>query len=252
MLETVRALVESDCMLTHSVIFVAFDKEEVGSQGSHEFVRSYLVPRFFKGQGSPRLQGAIILDTILNFNDTENSQTVVDDWQDKVAEDVTTDIELNGNRGDFIAAISRHGVDDQLVNMLHKHWNKLHADKEYMREVVSNPEKYRMKKLETVLPPSLPPLDYLANFTHFIRSDHVRFWYSNEFNFQGSFQSVLLTDTGPYRGMMRRCYHRECDTTRGQALDEGIDLNFLAHTTQTVIHTVMEMSQAKCELSIRW
>ena len=56
-LETARALTESGCKLKYSVIFVAFDKEEVGSQGSHEFVRSFLVPRFFKGRGSPKFQG---------------------------------------------------------------------------------------------------------------------------------------------------------------------------------------------------
>ena len=32
----------------YTVIFVAFDKEEYGSQGSHEFLRGYLVPKLFK------------------------------------------------------------------------------------------------------------------------------------------------------------------------------------------------------------
>ena len=56
-LETARALVESGCRLQYSVIFVTFDQEEVGSQGSHEFVRSYLVPRFFLTDQPPEFQG---------------------------------------------------------------------------------------------------------------------------------------------------------------------------------------------------
>ena len=41
-----------------------------------------------------------------------------------------------------------------------------------------------------------------------------RFWYSNETGYQLSLRSVLFTDTGPYRGVMARCYHRDCDSVR--------------------------------------
>ena len=89
MLEVARALVQSNCRPQFTVIFVAFDKEEVegsapwvalgnlvqvGSQGSHEFVRGYLVPRYFRGPRWPEFQGAIILDTLLNYNATAGSQ----------------------------------------------------------------------------------------------------------------------------------------------------------------------------------
>ena len=59
-LESARALAEAGCSLRYSVIFVAFDKEEVGSQGSHEFVRSFLVPRFFSGNQQPEFQGTVL------------------------------------------------------------------------------------------------------------------------------------------------------------------------------------------------
>jgi hypothetical protein len=39
------------------VLFVAFDKEEYGSQGSHEFLRGYLVPTLFKVYGQPERKG---------------------------------------------------------------------------------------------------------------------------------------------------------------------------------------------------
>ena len=159
-------------------------------------MRSYFVPRFFTGAGSPQLQGAIILDTILNYNNTHLSQTVPADWSDKVVGNVKEEIEENKNRGDFIALIARHGVDDELVNNLEKHWNDLLDDQLYIDQVNRKPGMYKLKKIQTTLPGSLPPLKHLAQYYHFTRSDHVRFWYSNEFNFQGSFNSVLITDTG--------------------------------------------------------
>ena len=48
----------------------------MGSQGSHEFVRSYLVPEFFSGEELPQFQGAFVLDTIMNYNDTAGAQLV--------------------------------------------------------------------------------------------------------------------------------------------------------------------------------
>ena len=53
-----------------------------------------------------------------------------------------------------------------------------------------------MRRLETLLPASMPPLDTLAQFTDFLRSDHARFWYSNEPPSRRSFSSLLVTDTG--------------------------------------------------------
>ena len=60
--------------------------------------------------------------------------------------------------------------------------------------------RYRVRRLETLLPASMPPLDTLAQFTDFLRSDHARFWYSNEFHARRSFSSLLVTDTGEAPG----------------------------------------------------
>ena len=87
MIEVARALVKSKCKLKYSIIFVAFDKEEVaimmivmvvvfcdempavfvmvqvGSQGSHEFIRGFLVPTIFKGSGWPEFQVGLCLSS---------------------------------------------------------------------------------------------------------------------------------------------------------------------------------------------
>ena len=143
-LETARALAEAGCSLRYSVIFVAFDKEEVGSQGSHEFVRSFLLPRFFSDKQQPEFQGtvlapsdpsssptpgAFILDTILNYNATAGSQVVPGAWAEQLAGGVSEEIRRGGSRGDFIAVVSRAAADSRLADTFERHWRRLVGSK---------------------------------------------------------------------------------------------------------------------------
>ena len=73
LLETARVLASARCFSpTYSIIFVAFDAEEAGCAGSKEFIASYIKPlKIMKGI---EIQGAIILDTIFNYDSEEASQ----------------------------------------------------------------------------------------------------------------------------------------------------------------------------------
>ena len=73
-------MTESSCRPRHSIIFVAFDLEEVGCLGSIFFVRDFLIPQVLLAHGGAQLQGAFILDTIMNYNDTQFSQTLSPEW----------------------------------------------------------------------------------------------------------------------------------------------------------------------------
>ena len=141
MIEVARALAASGCELMYSVLFVAFDKEEVGSQGSHEFVRSYLVPEFFKGSEWPEFQGAFILDTIMNFNETVDSQSFPDSWREKIFGNAYEKVSEDGFRGNFISLVSREGPEKELADLIEKHWNKLSADEDFITMVNSRPDK---------------------------------------------------------------------------------------------------------------
>ena len=72
---------------------MAFDLEEAGSQGSLVFVQDWLLPQLLRQTGAS-FQGAIILDSILHFNDTINSQKMATDW-DKLVPDAVDDIKKN-------------------------------------------------------------------------------------------------------------------------------------------------------------
>ena len=55
-----------------SIMFVVFDAEESGCRGSQEFIASHLKPHL-KATGG-KIQGAFILDTILNYDSRPGSQ----------------------------------------------------------------------------------------------------------------------------------------------------------------------------------
>ena len=59
-----------------SIILVLFDLEEYGTQGSMAFVQDFLVPSIVKKMGFPGVMGAYILDSVMAFNDTADSQVV--------------------------------------------------------------------------------------------------------------------------------------------------------------------------------
>ena len=63
MLEVARALNHAKCKAKYSIIMVAFDLEESGSQGSLVFVQDFLIPRILKKVDATEasFQGAIIL-----------------------------------------------------------------------------------------------------------------------------------------------------------------------------------------------
>lgn len=246
MIEVARALAKSKCELKYSIIFVAFDKEEVGSQGSHEFIRGFLVPTIFKGSGWPEFQGAVIMDTIMNYNTSSGSQLMPEAWLERTgAED---EIEA---RGDFISLLSRNGPEKVLAGALESHWNALKDDEVYKREINADPTIFRMRRFEIKLGAELPSVEELADHIQFLRSDHARFWYNNETDYQMSLRGVLFTDTGPYRGAMRQCYHRECDSKRRKFKGSFASYDFLGQTVQTVIDTMSELSGASCPGSAR-
>ena len=80
-------------MPQYSIILVAFDLEEAASQGSLVFVQDWLVPRLLRQTGAS-FQGAIILDSILHFNDTINSQKIPTGWE-KLVPDAVDNIKRN-------------------------------------------------------------------------------------------------------------------------------------------------------------
>lgn len=49
--------------------------------GSMYFVRDFLIPRVLNVHEGARVKGAYILDTIMNYNETQFSQILSPEWQ---------------------------------------------------------------------------------------------------------------------------------------------------------------------------
>ena len=192
------------------------------------------------------------MDTILNFDDTENSQRFPRSWSDHIAGDALKQTVEDRARGNFISLISREQPESGLVRLLQRQWDDLQRDKQFRENTNIDPTKFKLRVMPTTLTDKMPDYENLTNYINFLRSDHSRFWFVNEMDYQMSLKSVLLTDTGPERGVMGDCYHRECDTGRlGETLNNEDNFDFLSVTVQTLIDSVVEMSGAECPLSDR-
>ena len=84
MLEAARALSETGCRPEFSLLFVAFDLEEQGGAGSLAFIHHVLYTEVLAPAGWPAVQGAFILDTVMNYNATPGAQSVPDNWRQQV------------------------------------------------------------------------------------------------------------------------------------------------------------------------
>ena len=63
--------------------------------------------------------------------------------------------------------------------------------------------RFKLRRLEIGLGENLPSTTELTDHINFLRSDHARFWYSNETSYQMSLRSLLFTDTGIVTGIIQ-------------------------------------------------
>ena len=91
-----RALNHGKCRPKFTIVMVAFDLEESASQGSLVFVQDFLLPQLLRTTGA-EVRGAIILDSILHYNDTINSQNYGQEWGRLIPDAVKT-IEKNKSK----------------------------------------------------------------------------------------------------------------------------------------------------------
>lgn len=185
LLEIVSTLMRSTCHQNdHSIIFVLFDLEENGCYGSLEFIRKFLKPHFLdKGL---ELQGAFIMDTILNFNPEEDSQSLPAKWE-FISPETNQNIRKNEKRGDFIALVNRGSARERILVDTFRKYHRLLRQDEFRTET------FELNRLPTN---RMATLEELYNHTFFWRSDNSRFWYYSDDNGFNSMPAVLITDTG--------------------------------------------------------
>ena len=119
------------CEQNGTIVFVAFDQAQTCTchnftccyQGSQAFIKQFTDEL---GLNKGQIEGAVILDSIMNFDRTPNIQnlTVLDQITDLSIRNVIKQIQRDGNRGDFLMAIGRQDGDNELLKNLTKYYNK--------------------------------------------------------------------------------------------------------------------------------
>ncbi|XP_063610443.1 uncharacterized protein LOC134784332 [Penaeus indicus] len=230
LVEAARVLATSGCSFRHSVFFVAFDHEEIGTQGSTMFVKDYLTGSIMDKFGITEITGAFVVDCIANWDPTPGSQDFPPTWAAYLPDNARS-IESHNYTGDFAGILYRSQVDGRLAYTLSRYYNDLGHD-HYRLEMMGLQE----------LGAEMPNATILKNHFDFIRSDHVRFWYLNDTNDSPSMPAVLITDMGPYRGRMRQCYHLACDDAETGFSNVGL----VTKVTQALVWTIADLAIGRC------
>lgn len=90
-----------------------------------------------------------------------------------------------GNRGNFLAMISRNEMDGHLSKKLMEAWQHL------------DHHQYKLFNLAVNMGNTIPDPSIVQKHLNFLTSDHATFWYHNSStHFPDSLNAVLLTDTG--------------------------------------------------------
>ncbi|XP_063435862.1 uncharacterized protein LOC134716784 [Mytilus trossulus] len=233
MLEVVRQITNinnSGYKSKNTIIFVSFDLEEYGGlSGSRNFLQDWITPWLIKNYGSipTKLLGVIILDTIMEYNTSSQSQVfplgAMDQFQQYFPSAVES-ILSDDARGDFISLIYRQPTDDRvLAETFGSSWAAA-GRSEF--EIESFPLPFG--DLSSI------PQENLALMYQFLRSDHYNFWGAN-------LPAIFLTDSANFRGDMIQCYHNPCDDLDTMLTDENV--NFMGKTADTVTATIHRLSE---------
>ncbi|XP_078366709.1 uncharacterized protein LOC144650824 isoform X1 [Oculina patagonica] len=231
---------KQSCSRDYTVMFVAFDLEEVqlssncsGSCpcrpgrplcGSGYFVQN--LTQYLNNTGAG-FQGAVILDVVLNYNTTPNSQMLPPGFQQGFPQQ-HQEISKNQFRGDFLTLIGRAQEDAQLTRGIANAFKEDDAFK-----TIAIPMALSGR-------PSTWDQNYFNAVRDFFRSDHYQFW-----NAEPSLPAVWLTDSADFRGFMQQCYHQQCDDIRHVTPEM---MTFLGRTADSLVEVATNMTNEKCQM----
>jgi len=236
----------SQCPRSFSVLFVAFDFEEWEDCsnttlnprcacgqidcGSRAFVANF--SRYYNGSlhSNGKLQGAIIMDTVMNYNNTPNTQ-VLPVSIDKFFPEIYHQIKEDKFRGNFLAVAGRQVDDAALMDSFWYHYNQVKS------ALKNTTTMYAVNLPFHGQPSELQPVMENA-MGDFFRSDHLAFW-----NTVPSLSAIFLSDTADHRSYMVSCYHANCDSIARLTPEM---LQFLQKTSDTILATTNDVTKLSC------
>ncbi|CAG0917798.1 unnamed protein product [Notodromas monacha] len=239
MLKT-RSINNDNCKHFHSVVFVAFDiqiREDTnaaaggGITGSQYFIKSYLDP-ILKKHGKESFAGAIILDSVMNFNDSVNAQRPegFKNFFPSVYETIVKD----EKRGNSMFLLNSPAEDDLADDVL-KYWNEA-------SELVSGKAPLYKASVDAESASQASPEGLL----HFLKQDHVPFWqFFRTTEEHIHLPAILLTDSGDWRQGNMKCYPNSPYCSAEDYLTDK-RMNFLSKTIKALEAL---LSAGDCEIT---
>lgn len=231
MLDVARQLTEMyrhGTKRNNTILFVSFDIEEQGLFGSNAFVSQWL-PSYFQNNYGPlyasiQPYGFIIMDTMMEFNESAHSQAippeVLQAFQ-QIFATVYSNLQADQFQGDFINVIYRNNsVDSDLASSFDSSW--LHS---------GHPE-FEIENMGLPIQ-NASVMQQNPVFRNFLRSDHTSFWLRD-------LPAIFLTDSANFRGDMIHCYHQPCDNLEVMLTEDNI--RFLGKTADSITKTLDRLS----------
>lgn len=172
-----------------TTIFVAFDlntrehQVSPGVPGARHFITDYLWS--YLNKSDTNFGGAFILDSIMNVNYNEGSQTVDDSFQ-KMFPDTYQRVINGGKKGDFLSAITLTGTKSDMLQS--QFTGSYHKDR-----------RLSMYRLESMKINKEAPLGRLIK--ELTKPSSIHFWTFTANNTETSLPAILLTDTQGLRQM---------------------------------------------------
>ena len=168
------------------------------------------------------LTGAYIIDSILNYNTSESSQTLSSDTH-VLLPDYYEGVKTSGYKGNFIAGVAR-ADDITLALTFQKSWETMPLNQLFQFKLVT---------LSGVAKPS--PYTHISLPT-FFQSEHMQLWDQN-------YTAMLLTDTLQQRGLQQQCFDRACDTSKWVSVDK---IDFGYQTARAVADSIFKLGNGYC------
>ncbi|XP_019620611.1 PREDICTED: uncharacterized protein LOC109467120 [Branchiostoma belcheri] len=241
LMESARLITSQPCLQDHTVVFTAFDLEEWESGsapgvactrlgcGSREFVNAILLPYLHQtGVSTANFGGAVVMDTIMNYNNSQGAQSIPGGQVFGATPGLTdayASISGGGFRGNFLATISRQPYDSPVLNTFNRRWAGL-SNQQYNIQSLGIPIKDLVRDLDGN--------PYADVYRQLIRGDFYSFWAGDP-----DLRALFLTDTGNLRGGMQSCYHQGCDDLSRVTPER---LSFLQKTTDAVTAALWELA----------
>ncbi|XP_078589486.1 uncharacterized protein LOC144869827 isoform X1 [Branchiostoma floridae x Branchiostoma japonicum] len=237
MLEMARVMT-SCSQQNYTIIFVAFDNEEVPiipshaserpcdiGRGADDFVCSWLLP-FLNSTGRPaEFQGIFMLETIMNYDIRPNVQNLPLGFQ-IFFPTLYQELQATNFIGNFITLI-RKPEEERLVASLEQTWE----------DRAKKPVGAITRDVRVPLTGKPSAVMTTTFFDLVGRSDCLSFWVREPY-----LRCVYVTDTADYRGTMQQCYHSSCDNVTSITTDK---LTFLAKVTDSILQTTMKLAEVE-------